>query len=40
VDKLRTVKGIEKTLTCLVFDTQKETTEIALPLKKEMLSKI
>jgi DNA-binding Lrp family transcriptional regulator len=34
VDKLRTVEGIEKTLTCLVFDTQKETTEIALPLDK------
>lgn len=40
VDKLRTVKGIEKTLTCLVFDTQKETTEIPLPLNKKMLSKI
>ncbi|MEM2972195.1 MAG: Lrp/AsnC family transcriptional regulator [Candidatus Bathyarchaeia archaeon] len=40
VDKLRTVKGIEKTLTCLVFDTQKETTEIALPLNKKILSKI
>jgi len=24
VDKLRTVKGIEKTLTCMVFDTQKK----------------
>jgi DNA-binding Lrp family transcriptional regulator len=24
VDKLRTVEGIEKTLTCMVFDTQKE----------------
>jgi len=33
VDKLRTVKGIEKTLTCMVFDTQKETTDITLPLK-------
>jgi DNA-binding Lrp family transcriptional regulator len=36
VDKLRTVKGIEKTLTCLVFDTQKETTEIALPPNKKI----
>jgi len=30
VDKLRLVKGIEKTLTCLVFESQKETTAIAL----------
>lgn len=30
VDKLRTVKGIEKTLTCMVFDTVKETLEIQL----------
>lgn len=30
VDKLRTVKGIEKTLTCLVFDTPKETTSILI----------
>ena len=40
IDKLRTVKGIEKTLTCMVFDTQKETTEIALPLNKQLLRKI
>ncbi|MBS7615803.1 Lrp/AsnC family transcriptional regulator [Candidatus Bathyarchaeota archaeon] len=33
VDKLRTVKGIEKTLTCMVFGTPKETTAIPLPLK-------
>lgn len=33
IDKLRTVKGIEKTLTCMVFDTPKETTAIPLPLK-------
>ncbi|MEM2440206.1 MAG: Lrp/AsnC family transcriptional regulator [Candidatus Bathyarchaeia archaeon] len=33
VDKLRTVKGIEKTLTCIVFDTLKETTAIPIPLK-------
>jgi len=33
VDKLRTVKGIEKTLTCMVFDTLKETTTIPIPLK-------
>jgi DNA-binding Lrp family transcriptional regulator len=30
VDKLRLVKGIEKTLTCLVFDSQKESTAIPL----------
>jgi DNA-binding Lrp family transcriptional regulator len=40
VDKLRTVKGIEKTLTCLVFDTRKETTEMVLPLNKHLLRKI
>lgn len=28
VDKLRLVKGIEKTLTCLVFESQKESTAI------------
>jgi len=40
IDKLRTVKGIEKTLTCMVFDTQKETTELSLPLNKQLLKKI
>jgi len=30
VDKLRLIKGLEKTLTCMVFETVKETTEIAL----------
>jgi len=30
IDKLRMVEGIEKTLTCMVFETQKETTDIAL----------
>lgn len=35
VDKLRTVKGIEKTLTCIVFDTPKETTALALPIKRQ-----
>ncbi|MEM3823925.1 MAG: Lrp/AsnC family transcriptional regulator [Candidatus Bathyarchaeia archaeon] len=33
VDKLRAVKGIEKTLTCMVFDTLKETTVVPMPLK-------
>jgi len=40
IDKLRTVKGIEKTLTCMVFDTQKEATELTLPLNKQLLKKI
>jgi Lrp/AsnC family leucine-responsive transcriptional regulator len=40
IDKLRTVKGVEKTLTCVVFDTQKETTEITLPLNRQVLKKI
>jgi DNA-binding Lrp family transcriptional regulator len=37
IDKLRTIKGIEKTLTCIVFDTPKETTVLALPIKKQAL---
>jgi DNA-binding Lrp family transcriptional regulator len=40
IDKLRTVKGIEKTLTCMVFATQKETTEIVLPVNKRFLRKV
>jgi Lrp/AsnC family leucine-responsive transcriptional regulator len=34
VDKLRLIKGLEKTLTCMVFENVKETTKINLPLKK------
>ena len=34
VDKLRRIQGLEKTLTCMVFETVKETTKIALPIKK------
>ncbi len=34
VDKLRLIKGLEKTLTCMVFETVKETTEVAVPIKK------
>lgn len=30
IDRLRTVKGIEKTLTCMVFETEKETTDIKI----------
>ena len=35
VDKLRLIKGLEKTLTCMVFETVKETTKINLYLKNE-----
>jgi len=34
VDKLRLISGLEKTLTCMVFETIKETTAVALPFKK------
>jgi DNA-binding Lrp family transcriptional regulator len=30
IDQLRMIKGIEKTLTCMVFETQKETTDIVV----------
>jgi DNA-binding Lrp family transcriptional regulator len=33
VDKLRLIKGLEKTLTCMVFETVKETTYVTLPKK-------
>ncbi len=34
VDKLRLINGLEKTLTCMVFETVKETTSITLPSKR------
>jgi DNA-binding Lrp family transcriptional regulator len=34
VDKLRLIRGLEKTLTCMVFETVKETTKISLSLKR------
>jgi Lrp/AsnC family leucine-responsive transcriptional regulator len=34
VDKLRLIKGLEKTLTCMVFETMKETTKINLQPRK------
>ncbi len=34
IDRLRLVKGIEKTLTCMVFETAKETTEIPIIIRK------
>ena len=39
VDKLRLVEGLEKTLTCMVFETIKETTAVNLP-QKEKISPI
>jgi len=35
IDKLRLVRGIDKTLTCMVFETCKETTEIPIEAKAE-----
>jgi DNA-binding Lrp family transcriptional regulator len=35
IDKLRLIKGIEKTLTCMVFETTKETTELYIDLRKD-----
>ena len=34
VDKLRLISGLEKTLTCMVFETVNETTTVPLPLKR------
>jgi DNA-binding Lrp family transcriptional regulator len=34
VDKLRLIKGLEKTLTCMVFETAKETTSLPLSPKR------
>ncbi|MEM1551233.1 MAG: Lrp/AsnC family transcriptional regulator [Candidatus Bathyarchaeia archaeon] len=39
IDKLRTVKGIEKTLTCIVFDTPKETTTIPIPVSSKVFQR-
>jgi len=36
IDRLRLVKGIEKTLTCMVFETCKETTEIPIGTRKKL----
>jgi DNA-binding Lrp family transcriptional regulator len=35
IDKLRFVKGIEKTLTCMVFETCKETSEIPIETRRK-----
>ena len=34
VDKLRHIKGLEKTLTCMVFETVKETTSLPQTIRK------
>jgi Lrp/AsnC family leucine-responsive transcriptional regulator len=34
VDKLRLIRGLEKALTCMVFETVKETTEVVVPLRR------
>jgi DNA-binding Lrp family transcriptional regulator len=34
IDKLRRVRGIEKTLTCMVFETCKETTELPIEIRR------
>ncbi|MDR0372974.1 MAG: Lrp/AsnC family transcriptional regulator [Nitrososphaerota archaeon] len=35
VDKLRRIKGLEKTLTCMVFETVKESTSLPQQLKRD-----
>lgn len=35
IDKLRLIKGIEKTLTCVVFETCKETTAVPIETRKQ-----
>jgi DNA-binding Lrp family transcriptional regulator len=37
VDKLRRIKGLEKTLTCMVFETVKESTSLPQMIKKSQL---
>jgi len=39
VDKLRRIKGLEKTLTCMVFETVKETTSLPRFIKKKTVEK-
>ena len=38
IDKLRLIQGIEKTLTCMVFETSKETSEIPIEIGKKSRS--
>ena len=39
VDKLRLIKGLDKTLTCMVFETVKESTSLPQILRKNQLKK-
>ncbi len=39
VDKLRRINGLQKTLTCMVFETVKETTSLPRVTKKKPLDK-
>ncbi len=36
VDKLRLIKGLEKTLTCMIFETIKETTSLQQSFKRKI----
>ncbi len=40
VDKLRLISGLEKTLTCMVFETVKESTSVALRLKRNAKTQV
>jgi DNA-binding Lrp family transcriptional regulator len=35
IDKLRLIRGIQKTLTCMVFETAKETTELYVDTRRK-----
>ncbi len=37
VDKLRLIKGLDKTLTCMVFETVKESTSLPQTFRKSLL---
>lgn len=36
VDKLRNIQGLDKTLTCMVFETVKESTSLPQPLRRNL----
>jgi DNA-binding Lrp family transcriptional regulator len=36
VDKLRNIQGLDKTLTCMVFETVKESTSLPQPLRRNI----
>lgn len=38
IDKLRTIKGIERTLTCVVFDTLRE--GLTIPVQYQVFNKL